>query len=392
MAKGNINFLDKLTSAPHMASKQNVSDVVSRSANRAELVKSTNREYNGSEVTGESQARTELSNAASDNRAFARWTCPDPSPNLTMVLSQTNLPEEPRFNASKRYYVSEAIQEHKYVQPADDEEQKRLNDQSQFIVHAFNNKLIWAPVNLKEDDMVPDSGTGSGDWLLSLAKERDIDHKFPCIKLLGIDISPRMFPPPSLHPIKTTFSMESITSLPHSWSNTVSLIHQRLLMLALQPSQWKVALAEMYRVLVPGGWIQVFEGQRLFESPSDEIVYHKAFRLRDDLCLAVCNVAVDIVDYLPNWIEEAGFVNLNIVKRGLPMGASWSEEWSAPGVQSIGAFWSALKEPVMREGGLGIVKSGEEYDAVIEDLKRRCEEVPRTYWPMILFTAQKPLE
>ncbi|KAF5349925.1 hypothetical protein D9756_009185 [Leucocoprinus leucothites] len=297
---------------------------------------------------------------------------------------------EPQIEKSRRYYVSTFSNDHKYLLPADEEERERLNNQSQGIIQIFDNKLIWAPVSLKDEDIVLDSGTGSGHWLLSLAKERDIYNKIPSVYLRGIDISSRMFPPPSLTPSNTTFSIDSITSLPMSWSNTISLIHQRLLMAALQAPQWHSALSEMYRVLAPGGWIQLFEGHHLFDSPSEAVTHHKAFQIRDKLCFETRNVIIDITKHLPEWIEQAGFVNLKIEKRGMPMGASWADESSVVGAKAVNGFWNGIKGPVMKEGGFGIVSSEEEYDTIVRDILRLCEETPGTYWPILVFTAQKP--
>lgn len=38
-----------------------------------------------------------------------------------------------------------------------------LNLQSQSINRTFDNRLIWAPITLKDEDVVLDSGTGSGN-------------------------------------------------------------------------------------------------------------------------------------------------------------------------------------------------------------------------------------
>ncbi|KAJ3560876.1 hypothetical protein NP233_g10547 [Leucocoprinus birnbaumii] len=219
------------------------------------------------------------------------------------VLPAVSVDEKP-----KRYYIFESEEVHKYLLPADEEERVRLDEQSLGIIQAFDNKLIWAPITLKEGDAVLDSGTGSGHWLLSLAKELEA-QKIPSIRLLGSDITPRMFPPPSLIPHNASFSTDSITELPASWSGTISLIHQRLLFLALQEPQWKTALSEMYRVLTPGGCIQLFElNYRGFDSPNEALKTHKAFQFRNRLG-EVRKVVVDIVDHLEGWIKEAGFVD-----------------------------------------------------------------------------------
>jgi hypothetical protein len=54
-------------------------------------------------------------------------------------------------------------------------------------------------------------------------------------------------------------------------------------------------------------------------------------------------------------------------------------------------FFSALKEPIMKEGGFGLVSSGEEYDAFVDDLGKRCEATPETYIEFWVFIAQKPV-
>ncbi len=118
---------------------------------------------------------------------------------------------------------------------------------------------------------------------------------------------------------------------------------------------------------------------------------HKAVKMRDTLSLNVRHVVVDIVDHLPGWLEKAGFANLTIQKRGLPMG-SWAGEVGKKGLHSTINVWRSIKGPVMNEGGLGFVKTEEEYDDVIDDFERRMEETPESYLQYWVFTAQKPAE
>ncbi|KAJ3804733.1 hypothetical protein F5876DRAFT_52990 [Lentinula aff. lateritia] len=88
----------------------------------------------------------------------------------------------------------------------------------------------------------------AGIWLLDLAHQLP-----PTISLTRIDISTRLFPKPTTYSNNITFSSQSITDLPQSWSNCFALINQRLLTGALSKSQWMQALSEIYRVLKPGG-------------------------------------------------------------------------------------------------------------------------------------------
>ncbi|KAF7775874.1 hypothetical protein Agabi119p4_4267 [Agaricus bisporus var. burnettii] len=291
-------------------------------------------------------------------------------------------------NGAERHYVSDSSESspYKYCIPPNEQERARLDLQSEMINLTFENKLIWAPITLEKGAIVVDSGTGSGHWLFkSLAKEVP-----STVTLRGIDISPRMFPLPETIPDNTSFISLSVTSLPEDWTNTVTLIHQRLLMAALQAYQWKTAISEMYRVLEPGGWVQLFEPKDWFVTPCEAITHHKIRRTRDKLIADLRHVTVNVIEYLQNWLKEAGFVNLTAQKREMPTG-SWAGERGTLSMNAtLGAF-EAMKPLVIKEGGFGIVSTEEEYDAVLADLRRLCDDTPDTYFQYWVFTAQKPL-
>jgi hypothetical protein len=179
----------------------------------------------------------------------------------------------------------------------------------------------------------------------------------------------------------------SITSLPEDWNNTVTLIHQRLLVVALQAEQWKAAVSEMYRVLAPGGWVQLFEPRERFMSPSPAITGHRFVGIRDKLSVDIRHIVVDVVDRLPNWLQEAGFVNLTIQKREMPMG-SWAGERGVLSLKATMGSVEAMKQLVLKEG---LISSEEEYDAMVADLVQLCEDTPGTCLQYWVFTAQKPL-
>lgn len=199
-----------------------------------------------------------------------------------------------------------------------------------------------------------------------------------------------MFPSTPLTPPNVDFESLSITSLPAAWTNSIALIHQRLLILALQAHQWKAALSEMYRVLTPGGWVQLFEPQHALHTPCEAIIHHKAVQICDALCRGVSNIAIDAIDHLETWLEEAGFVNIKIEKRGLPMGA-WGGDLGKRGLRSTVNAYRAIGEHVVKAGGLGFVKTGRDYDTIVDDFERLCEETPESYLQFWIFVAQKPL-
>ncbi|XP_006459612.1 hypothetical protein AGABI2DRAFT_191521 [Agaricus bisporus var. bisporus H97] len=287
-------------------------------------------------------------------------------------------------SSNSRFYISEAS-DHKYVLPSDNEEKRRLDIQSKAVNELFDNKLIRAPIELKEGDTVLDSGTGSGHWLLSLSKQVP-----STIKLIGIDISSQIFPSPETTPPNATFTQLSITSLPPSWSNTITLIHQRLLLAALQLPEWKIAVNSMYRSLVPGGYVQLFEPIADFISPSEEIRNHKAWAIRANLVAGIRNIDLNVIQRIPAWLEEAGFVDVQIEKRGLPLG-SWGGDLGKWGLEASMGFWPAMKDAFMKVDKSGLVANEEEYDEVVKDLRKKCDETPDTYFEYWVFVARKPV-
>ncbi len=77
------------------------------------------------------------------------------------------------------------------------------------------------------------------------------------VQVFGADVSSANFP--SSAPSNVTMTIASTTSLPEEWKGQFDLVHQRLLLAALRSEQWPVVLSEMYRVLKPGGAVQLVE-------------------------------------------------------------------------------------------------------------------------------------
>ncbi|XP_006456496.1 hypothetical protein AGABI2DRAFT_188421 [Agaricus bisporus var. bisporus H97] len=301
-----------------------------------------------------------------------------------LLAENVNLGLTTGSDATQRFFISQEFSDFKYVLPSDEEERERLAFQSQTIIKLFDDKTILTPVVLNDGDSILDSGTGSGHWVLSCSKDVPAT-----INLHGIDISSRIFPKAPSLPPNATFLTASITSLPNDWTNKFSLINQRLMCAGLNAEQWDAALSEIHRVLVPGGWIQLIEPHWILQSPSEAIQKHKAFKMKNDLCFKR-QIVIDAVSVLERWLINAGFVNVKVVeKRGLPLG-SWGGEIGIGGMNIISQFLRSLKEPIIREGGFGMVETGEECEAAVDELAELCETTPATFYEYWLIVAQKP--
>ncbi|KZP03824.1 S-adenosyl-L-methionine-dependent methyltransferase [Athelia psychrophila] len=267
-----------------------------------------------------------------------------------------------------------------YILPSDEAERQRLDHQHGLFKRNFENRLFLAPVALKAGDRVLDSGTGAGSWLLDFAGEVP-----DTVAIYGIDISPRLFP--ANPPANAHLSTQSVTQLPADWSATFALVNQRHLVGGLTATAWKAALAEIYRVLVPGGWVNLFE----MNCDSTHMDYQqgpatfKMLKIVDAVFRSV-GALPDAVYHLRGWLEEAGFVNVDTQMRRLPLCHG------APGQDTFNSYvvHAALKTPVMKAGGFGLVSSDEEYDQLALATQEELWSTENAAVQNFMIYAQKP--
>ncbi|TFK39535.1 S-adenosyl-L-methionine-dependent methyltransferase [Crucibulum laeve] len=265
-----------------------------------------------------------------------------------------------------------------YVLPSDEMEYTRLTIQHLMWRRAFEGRLLYAPVTLKDGDEVLETGTGTGVWLLDLAKE------YPgSVNLHGTDIEPNLFP--KSHPENIHFSLASVTALSRDWDNKFNLVNQRFLVAALKKSEWPIALEELRRVLAPGGWLQ------LFEPAAREAGSTMARMQAITACLYELQglTGYILTRQLPDMLKNLGFVNIRIEERSLPLG-NWAGQEGLDGRKMMMLIYAAMKPAVLKSGGFGLVNSEEEYDHLLEILAKEMDSTPGTYIKACAIYAQKP--
>ncbi|KDQ15797.1 hypothetical protein BOTBODRAFT_157519 [Botryobasidium botryosum FD-172 SS1] len=267
-----------------------------------------------------------------------------------------------------------------YVLPSDEPERDRLDRQHRVLKRAYDDKLVWAPVDLVPGSAVLDCGTGTGIWLLDLA-----DQVPDGVQLRGIDVQSHLFPPPRSN---VKFTTSSVTTLPSEWSSKFQLVHQRLLTLALTASEWPTAFLEMKRVLAPGGWVQSEEtgaGPLSWEAgPATARFQDLAYKLN-----ASRGHMWDSALYIPGFLADAGFTNIRTEVREIPLG-KWAGKEGCEARDNLIDVFRAAKEPVLNGGGYGYVNTGEDYDRFIADLVDEWDNTPGAKWNFTIFSAQKP--
>ncbi|KAF9028864.1 hypothetical protein BDP27DRAFT_1349949 [Rhodocollybia butyracea] len=200
-----------------------------------------------------------------------------------------------------------------------------------------------------------------GIWLLDVARE-----VHPNVSLVGIDINQRLLP--TQHPPNVTFAVHSVTDLPDSWSDRFKVANQRLLTAALTSEQWGIALGELYRVLKPGGWVQLLETNAETTASSGFVS--------------------DLHDTIDQRLEDAGFVNVQKRTIGLPRQDSQDLDSEHTGHKKIIiGYVAAVKQSLL---AAGLFESEGEFDLVLQGMDKEWDVPSQCFWRWTVAYAQKP--
>ena len=114
-----------------------------------------------------------------------------------------------------------------------------------FLVHP--NIPVDSP-NLK----VADIGTGTGIWLLDVAKSLP-----STCQLTGFDASPAAFPPRRTWPPNVSFAIQDMfVPFPAAELGTYDVVAVRFISSATSRAEWARAIENLTTLLKPGGWLQ----------------------------------------------------------------------------------------------------------------------------------------
>jgi len=275
------------------------------------------------------------------------------------------------FPRGERYYTADT-----YLLPHDELEKARLQLQHEMLVK-YTKDLLPAGLRLADGDEVLDAGTGSGVWLMDVARLVPTSPTF-----IGVDIEKRLFPQPLPN---TKFVVQSTLSLPSDWSAKFNLVHQRLMVAAFSRQAWKSCISEFYRVLKPGGCLQLEEIDFLgvLEEAHVPPLTERFWKGARVLCEAR-GVSSDCLLRIPGLLIDAGFTDLRAIKNRIPYG----RDENARKV-GIGA-WKGMKVPFLKAGGFDVARTSQDYDQFMDQVEEewRTSNFTRTY---VTWIGRKPL-
>ncbi|KAI8148998.1 S-adenosyl-L-methionine-dependent methyltransferase, partial [Fennellomyces sp. T-0311] len=147
---------------------------------------------------------------------------------------------------------SKETSQHKYIFVNDKKEIERLIKQAR-VINTLSGSYFDAPIHdqLENGITVLDSGCGPEVWTLEMSA------KYPRSTFYGVDINPAS--DDIMRPNNCKFITQNILEPMPFPDDYFGFIHQQFLTAGIPSKNWPSLLAEMMRILKPGGWIELTE-------------------------------------------------------------------------------------------------------------------------------------
>ena len=191
---------------------------------------------------------------------------------------------------------------------------------------AFGDKLLFAPIGDTPENIL-DIGTGTGIWVVDCA------DAYPDANIVGTDLSPIQ---PQWIPPNVKFEVDDAEQ---SWTfpeNHFDLVHTRIMNGSLR--SWEGFMKQSYKHIKPGGWIECQELSVDARSDDSSLLpdsYIRQWCENQEKGFATINTTLLMSgQWLKDWMEAAGFVNVVIREFKIPIG-TWPAD---PKLREMGAF------------------------------------------------------
>lgn len=268
----------------------------------------------------------------------------------------------------------EYIPESTYILATDDEDARRLDWQHHQLKAFLGGSIILAPIKKDKIKSILEVGYGSGIWALEIAVE------LPNARVFGFDIRASHVPPQRMSP-NVLFQRANISKgLPYM-ARSFDYVHQRLCGLAATFDDFEGIFADYYRLLRPGGWLEVFEigGTMHNDGPVSKKLIGTILKLGNARGLD----SIKLKDF-DQHIKKAGFTKIKKETRN-------ANFWDAPGRPETSFLPMTLK--VIQQSlpyaiELGITTK-EEIEPLYDLWKEECTRL-QTTMETYVFTAKKP--
>ncbi|KAI8970871.1 S-adenosyl-L-methionine-dependent methyltransferase [Pilobolus umbonatus] len=260
-----------------------------------------------------------------------------------------------------------------YILPNDDDEAGRLN----FQHRALNLHKAPLEEKLVEGIDVIDAGCGPATWTIEMGKT------YPNSKFTGLDIS--FIDSNTKRPDNVDFNTCNIARDIPFEDDSVDFYHQRLLMAGLNEEDMKKTLKNAYRVLKPGGYIELCEANT--ETLENQGPIYKQYNSIVNGIFKKKGLITDMGDCIEGFLKESGLENIYFEKVCLPINhTNKAGELLMANFTEMG---NSLK-PVLAMVNPAF-EDAEVYRKYIESIEEECRECETNIYFCYAY-GQKPLE
>ncbi|ORX44010.1 S-adenosyl-L-methionine-dependent methyltransferase [Hesseltinella vesiculosa] len=282
---------------------------------------------------------------------------PRPAASAVAAIQQQQIQSSPSIVVDGRTYHD--IGSSAYCLPRDELEQDRLNSQHFSLKVIFDGNVL--PVissKLTPEALMLDVGCGSSTWCLEMAIE------YPRAKIRGLDMAD-MFPA-TIRPHNVEFDLHNaLDGLPYP-TNSFDFVHMRLLIAGWRADEWAYILKEIYRVLKPGGFVQLVESN-FTEAQNHPMVEH----FNKILVSTLQERGHDpfIVQHLEGLLVDGGFELLDKQLKTVNYG-----ERGNPISQEMLWNWKMAMKSLKPLLGPKLLRQQEDYPFFIDRYIQECEQ------------------
>jgi hypothetical protein len=175
---------------------------------------------------------------------------------------------------------------------------------------------------------------------------------------------------------------ENVLRLPSDWTGKFQLVNQRLLIAGLSKENWNMAIDEIYRVLAPGGWVQLVEADHCVSGEATQ----KHFEMLQDLFVKR-GLLLNCVEHIPNILKDTGFDQVKTQSYDISIGGpADGDEIRAMARENLVGVYKAMQTPIVAMG----IRTEGEFKKLMEDLEREWKLEDRSKTVFCVFVAQKP--
>ncbi|KAL1883813.1 hypothetical protein VTK73DRAFT_8349 [Phialemonium thermophilum] len=223
-----------------------------------------------------------------------------------------------------REFQHYAIENGVYFAPVDEDEAEHLRNMHDIFNRMFEHRLIFPPI--PQLRRVLECGFGSASWAVEVAE------RYPDCEVTGIDIFPNMAP--EIIPDNLVLQVDDLNRPSTFPSNHFDLVHSRWMAGGINSDGWRNYMADIFRVLRPGGWCQMVEIYFNAQSDNGTLTDNNALRIWSREYIRSLQALKDprAALQLQNWMRDAGFVEVEAQVLTLPL-SGWPSD---PRERSIG--------------------------------------------------------